>query len=74
MKMQRKELTEEQIKAICEKNTERYDGGIYCKDACPLKTKIDEQYFCIEDIKRLEYESYYQEIKAYWEKEVEVNE
>lgn len=69
MKKKRKELTEEQIKAICEKNTKRDDSGVYCKDACLLKTQIDGQSFCIKDMERLE-----QEIKAYWEKEIEVSE
>lgn len=67
MKTQRKLLTEEKMKEICTKNTELLSYGIYCKDACPLKVKIDGQYYCFKDMERLE-----QAIRDYWNEEVEV--
>ena len=68
MKIQRKLLTKEQKKAICEEYRGRRK---YCKDGCPLTTYIGEEFVCcsprFESIQDLE-----QAIKDYWDEEVEV--
>lgn len=67
-KIQRKLLTEEQKKAICEK----YRGKrIYCKAECPLSDYIGEEFVCcspkFESVQDLE-----QSIKDYWNEEIEI--
>lgn len=65
MKIQRKLLTDEQIKSICDKN---YDDSSICNWKCPLKKKIGIVPYCIHSIKRLE-----QELRDYLDEEVEVS-
>lgn len=69
MKIQRKLLTEEQKAAICK---EYWGKRKYCKDGCPLRDYIGEEFVCcgpkLESVQDLE-----QSIKDYWNEEVEVD-
>lgn len=67
-KIQRKLLTAEQIKSICDENTKTdSDGCMFCNRECPLKRMIGNTRYCVSDIKELE-----QEIKDYWNEEIEI--
>lgn len=66
MKIQRKLLTSEQKKAICEQHKDEYD---LCKNDCPLFIEIDHEDYCAKTICYLE-----QIIKDFWNEEVEVEE
>lgn len=69
-KIQRKLLTEEQIKAICKK----YRGKrIYCRTGCPLRDHIGAEFVCcspeFKSVQDLE-----QSIMDYWNEEIEIEE
>ena len=66
MKIQRKLLTDEQKKTICEKHTKDSDEKS-CLDSCPLILNIFGIEWCYKDVDGIE-----QAIKDYWNEEIEV--
>ena len=69
--MQRKLLTEEQKKSLCEEYmvSDSKERITICFKDCPLRKTVGTNSYCINDIIKLE-----QIVKDYWSEEIEVNE
>ena len=73
MKIQRKLLTEEQKKKLCEEymvsDSKEEMAITICFKDCPLRITVGTNSYCINNIIKLE-----QIVKDYWNEEIEVEE
>ena len=74
MKTQRKLLTDEQKKAICEKHSEIWyeDGKRYCNLDCPLRSHISNGVDGVMDCSCKRINVIESSINNYWNEEIEI--